>query len=80
MNTVFWSNFLLWCAVFNYGLLLLGFAAYARFHEPIQRLHGRWFALSPSAFDASAYLIFGLYKIAIWMFLIVPYFVLRFVL
>lgn len=76
MDASFWSPFLLWCAALNYGLLLLGFAAYAAFREPIQRLHGRWFALSPSAFDATAYLIFGLYKIAIWMFLIVPYLVL----
>jgi len=41
MDTALWPSFLMWCAVFNYGLLLLGFVAFAMFHEPMHRLHRR---------------------------------------
>jgi len=79
MDPALWPAFLKWCAIFNYGLLLLGFVAFVMFHEPMYRLHRRWFKLSAARFDATAYLLFGLYKIAIWMLIIVPYLVLCFV-
>mgnify|MGYP003407386115 CR=1 FL=1 len=79
MDAALWPSFLMWCAIFNYGLLLLGFFGFVVFHDPMYRLHRRWFVLSASRFDATAYLLLGLYKIGIWMFLIVPYLVLCFV-
>lgn len=79
MDAELWPSFLLWCAIFNYALLLIGFLTFSLFHDATYRLHRRWFALSPSRFDASFYLLLGLYKMAIWMLLIVPYFVLCFI-
>lgn len=79
MDADLWPSFLMWCAIFNYSFLLIGFLAFTMFHDTVYRLHHRWFAISPSRFDATIYLLLGLYKIAIWMFLIVPYLVLCFI-
>ena len=38
----------------------------------MQRLHQRWFALSDVQIDALLYAFFGIYKLAIWFFLLVP--------
>lgn len=79
MDAELWPSFLMWSAIINYLLLLTGFLTFAMFHDTLYRFHHRWFALSVSRFDASIYLLLGLYKIGIWMFLIVPYVVLCFV-
>ena len=67
-----------WTAILNI-ILLLVWAGLFIFARPwMIRLHSRWFKLSPEVFDAMHYAGMGLYKIAIWMFLIIPYLVLRF--
>ena len=70
--------FLGWAAIFNLILLFIwaGLFIYAR--DLMARLHGRWFKLAPEAFDAMHYAGMGLYKLAIWMLLVIPYLVLRF--
>ena len=70
--------FLGWAAIFNLILLLIwaGLFIYAR--DWMVRLHSRWFKLSPEVFDAMHYAGMGLYKLAIWMLLVIPYLVLRF--
>lgn len=67
-----------WAAILNIIFLLVwaGLFIFARLW--MVRLHSRWFKLSPEVFDAMHYAGMGLYKIGIWMFLIIPYLVLRF--
>lgn len=72
MNSELWTSFLLWCALFNYVALSLAFMVFVRAHDWLYRLHGRWFKLSIEQFDSVAYSGFGLYKLAIWFFLIIP--------
>ncbi len=36
-------NFLLWCTVINYGVLLVWFLVFVFAHDSIQRIHTRWF-------------------------------------
>ena len=64
--------FLLWCAAANYGLLLLAFVAAVGLRGPMHRLHQRWFALTDAQIDGFLYAFLGLYKLAIWFFLLVP--------
>jgi hypothetical protein len=64
--------FLLWCAVANYGLLLVASFAAVALRTPMHRLHQRWFALTDAQIDAFLYAFLGLYKLAIWFFLLVP--------
>jgi hypothetical protein len=72
MNGIPWPSFLLWCAIINYGILLLSFIGFAKAHEAIYGLHRRWFDLPKAQFDAIVYVLLGLYKLGIWFFLIVP--------
>ena len=64
--------FLLWCAAANYALLLVTFAASTWLRGPMHRIHQRWFALSDAQIDGFLYAFFGLYKLAIWFFLLIP--------
>lgn len=65
-------SFAIWCAVFNYAALSLAFVGFVLAHDWLYRLHSRWFELSVATFDAIAYSILALYKLAIWFFLIIP--------
>ncbi len=67
-----------WAAVLNMALLLLWAGLFIFARPWMCKLHGRWFKLSPEVFDAMHYAGMGLYKIAVWMLLIIPYLVLRF--
>lgn len=72
MHTGFLVSFLLWCAIANYGVLLLSFVAVVLARGWIHRLHGRWFGLSAAQLDMVMYSWLGAYKLAIWFFLIIP--------
>ena len=66
-------DFLLWCAIVNYGVLLLWFLMFVLAHDWMLRLHGRWFHLSTEHFDAIHYMGMAIYKIGILLFNLVPY-------
>ena len=63
----------LWCALINYGVLLLWALLFITAHEWMHRLHGRWFRLPVERFDAIHYGGMAIYKIGILLFNLVPY-------
>ena len=65
-------QFLLWCTVIDYGVLLVWFLAFALGHDWLHRLHGRWFRLSREQFDALHYAGMSIFKIGILLFNLVP--------
>ena len=67
-----------WVAILNIVLLLVWAGLFIFARPWMVKLHSRWFRLSQEVFDAMHYAGMGLYKIGIWMFLIIPYLVLRF--
>ena len=71
------APFLLWCALLNYGVLLIGFVAWTAWGEPLYRMHARWFRLDRAQVDFAVYLMLGLYKLAIWLLFVVPWIALR---
>ena len=73
MDLVELRAFLGWSAVLNYLLLLWWFAFFTQGHDFVYRLHGRWFDLEPQRFDAIHYQAMALYKVAIFLFCLVPY-------
>lgn len=77
MTLQFASNFLLWCTVLNYAVLLVWFVAFMLAHGWMRRLHGRWFRLSEECFDGIHYAGMAVYKIGILLFNLVPYVALR---
>lgn len=77
MTPEFLSSFFLWCAIFNYGLLLWWFLVFCFAHDWLYRLHGRWFRLDAGQFDAIHYAGMAAYKIGIFLFALVPWLALR---
>ena len=71
-------EFLLWCALANYVLLLVSFFSMTWLRGPMRRLHQRWFAMDDAQIDGYLYMFFGVYKLAIWFFLLIPALVLYF--
>ena len=69
-------HFLLWCAVINYGVLLVWFLVFVLARKWIQRIHGRWFRLSREQFDALHYAGMSIFKIGIILFNLVSFIVL----
>jgi hypothetical protein len=72
-------NALLWCAVLNFGLVVVWFWLYALAHEWLYRLWGRWFRLTAEQFDTINFAGIALYKVGILLFNLVPYVALRIV-
>jgi hypothetical protein len=65
-------HFLLWCAVINYGVLLLWALLMVLPHEWMHRLWSRWYRLSAEQFDAISFAGIVFFKTSIIMFNLVP--------
>jgi hypothetical protein len=70
---------LLWCAVINYGVLLVWFLFFILAHDFMHRLHGRWFQLSRQQFDIIHYAGMAIFKLGIILLNVVPHIALRIV-
>jgi len=79
MNIETLRDALLWCAVINYGVLLVWFLFLILARDFMHRLHGRWFRLSSEQFDIIHYGGMAIYKLGIILFNLVPYVALRIV-
>jgi hypothetical protein len=73
MNVETARDFLLWCLVINYGILLWWFLAFRLAHAWMFRLHSRWFNLSEERFDAIHYAGMAVYKVGVLLFNLAPY-------
>lgn len=70
------KGFLGLSTLINYGVITLWFLLFRMAHEPLYRLHARWFQLSPAYFDALHYGGMAIYKILTLIFNLVPWIVL----
>ena len=66
------KDVLLWCVGINYAILIIWFAAFALAHDWLYNLHGRWFKIPISSFDATHYAGMAIYKIGILLFFLAP--------
>ena len=73
MDQLALREFLLWCTVLNYLVLLGWFAVFVLAHGWMLRLHGRWFHVSEEHFDAVHYGGMALYKVGILLLNLVPW-------
>ena len=64
---------LLWCAVINYGILLVWFLFFMLAHDWMYLFHSRWFHISVEQFDMLHYAGMAIYKVGILLFNLVPY-------
>jgi hypothetical protein len=71
------GDFVLWCAVVNYVVLLTWFVAFRYAHAWMYGLHRRWFQISEERFDDIHYGCMALYKVGILLLNVAPYMALR---
>lgn len=72
MTLDFLRRVLLVSLLFNYAVLLAWFLTFACARSWMRSLHGRWFRLSDSGFDALHYGGMTLYKVGILLFNLAP--------
>jgi len=63
---------LLWCSIINYGLLLWWCLYFMLAHDWMHRISGSWFHVTVAQFDAINFAGILFYKVAIFLFNIVP--------
>ena len=77
MTLVTLQSLLGWCALINFGVLMLWFVLYVLARDAMYRLHSRWFSLSRERYETFHLGSMAAYKLAIWMFNLAPYIALR---
>ena len=64
---------LMWCTIINAVMLLVWFAMFALAGDWIYRCHSKWFPLPRETFNAIHYSGMALFKLAIFVFNLVPF-------
>jgi hypothetical protein len=64
---------LLWCALINYGILLVWFLFFILAHDWMYALHSQWFRLSVEQFDMLHYAGMSVFKLGILLLNVVPW-------
>ena len=72
------QTFLGWCTVINLGILLYWIIALVFARDWVFWVHTWWFEISKESFAAINYTMMGYYKLAVILFNVTPYLVLRF--
>lgn len=72
MNIAQLTDFLLYCTLINYVILLIWFFAFKFAKSWMKKLHRQWFNLSDQNFDAIHYSAMAVYKIGILLLNLVP--------
>lgn len=73
MNITQINDFLLYCMLINYIILMIWFIAFIFAKDWMKRLHGQWFQISDQQFDAIHYGGMAVYKIGILLLNLTPY-------
>ena len=71
------TAFFKWCSIINIGLFFLSMLMVLAASDFIYSMHGQLFNMPRDAFDVVIYELFGVYKILILIFNLVPYIALR---
>lgn len=77
MNIAQLTDFLLYCMLINYVILLIWFFAFTFAKSWMKKLHRQWFNLSDQNFDAIHYSAMAVYKIGILLLNLVPFIALK---
>ena len=67
------QQLLMWCSIINMGLLVFSLAMITSMHGFICRLHGKIFRVSEESVGNALYWFFGIWKICIFLFNVVPW-------
>jgi hypothetical protein len=67
------KDILFWSFLINFGLLLFWFLIVTCFSDWIYAFHSKFFKISREHYNAINYGFIGAYKLAIYLFLLIPY-------
>ena len=67
------TAFFMWCTILNVALLLLSSLICLCAGDWVYRIHSKWFSISRETFNVAIYSFIGLYKIFIFVFVLIPY-------
>lgn len=67
------TTFLGWCTLLNIGLLTYSSVMTIVFNAPVKKLHSKITHVSPEKLDELYFSFLGNYKLAIFIFNLVPY-------
>ena len=67
------TEFFKWCSIINIGLLIFSFFMIVTLKDFVYKTHSKWFPMSRERFNFAIYVIFGIYKILVFAFNLVPY-------
>ncbi len=77
MTTTEFANFLGWCTLLNFALLVIASIALAVARKPILAIHGRLMGLESESLKVSYFNYLANYKVLILVFNLIPYLALR---
>lgn len=67
------TAFFMWCTIINFGLLIFSSLMIMAMADWAYSIHSKWFNISRETFDVTVYSFLGLYKLAIFIFNLVPW-------
>lgn len=70
-------EFLGWCTVINFGMMIVSFLLLQSVRDKVSRLHAKLTGLDQTSLQQAYFQFFANYKIAIIVFNLVPYLALR---
>ena len=73
MDVQMLTTFFMWCTLLNVGLMIISFIMLVVAGDFVYKMHSKYFAMTRESFNASLYLIIGLYKIAVFVFNLIPW-------
>lgn len=76
MTMEFWQSFLGWNALVHLGILIFWVVVLKLAPDFVYKAHNYWVPISKESFNSIHYGGMGIYKLFIFFFLLVPYFVL----
>ncbi len=79
MTLPFVSDFLLWCLLLNYAVLLVWAGVFIFAHDWMYAIHSRWFRIAPDRYDMMHFGALAVYKTGVLLFVLVPWIALQIV-
>ena len=74
-----WSSLLGWATIINLSIITVWFCVFVFYYDAIFKLHSKWFKLSEEKFDTIHYAGMAFYKLATYLFNLVPYLAIKIV-
>ena len=73
------EQFLFWCMIINLVLMTISLVLVTAMRPMVLRIHTKMFSVPEDYVDKAIYVFVGVYKLLVFVFIIVPWIVLKFI-